>query len=354
MNNKLSPRSYLKNNIFDKITTPNKKKKLPGEFKIISMKNYEDVIKYQYKVPQLKEICTFYKLKKSGNKDEITSRIYNFLKYSLCAVTIQGCFRRFIRKEYINTIGPAYNNKKVCVNETDFASLEPINEISYNQFYSFKDKDDNIYGCDILSIYEWINLNKGNKTNKTNIMNPYTRHNLPDYIYNEVLRHIVYSKLLKIPIVIKRPSETIDNKKKIELFTIELFQEINLLGNYTDSNWFYNLNKAAIIIFLRELYDIWNYRAQLTTIIKREIIYPHGNPFMGYNLRLLNHMSIDELQLISLNIIANFIRLGNSPSNKSLGAYYILSALTLVSQPARDSMPWLYEAVLYNTGILLN
>jgi hypothetical protein len=31
-----------------------------------------------------------------------------------------------------------------------------------------------------------------------------------------------------------------------------------------------------------------------------------------------------------------------------LGAYYILSALTLVSMQAADALPWLYESVLWS------
>ena len=34
--------------------------------------------------------------------------------------------------------------------------------------------------------------------------------------------------------------------------------------------------------------------------------------------------------------------------NQKLGVLYILSSLTLVSQPARDAMPWLYSSVYHN------
>ena len=37
----------------------------------------------------------------------------------------------------------------------------------------------------------------------------------------------------------------------------------------------------------------------------------------------------------------------NEETNQNLGALYILSALTLVSEPARDAMPWLYASVQY-------
>jgi hypothetical protein len=35
-------------------------------------------------------------------------------------------------------------------------------------------------------------------------------------------------------------------------------------------------------------------------------------------------------------------------NNQSLGAFYILGALTLVNNQAAESMPWLYESVFHN------
>ena len=39
---------------------------------------------------------------------------------------------------------------------------------------------------------------------------------------------------------------------------------------------------------------------------------------------------------------------GNSNENKSLGAFYVLSALTLVNNDAAESLPWLYQSVMHN------
>ena len=54
---------------------------------------------------------------------------------------------------------------------------------------------------------------------------------------------------------------------------IGLFQYINELGNYADSNWFHNLSKTYDVLFIREVYDIWHYRAQLTQEAMRELFH---------------------------------------------------------------------------------
>ena len=45
-----------------------------------------------------------------------------------------------------------------------------------------------------------------------------------------------------------------------------------------------------------------------------------------------------------------YLLIFSSPNdtNKNMGSLYILSSLTLVSENARDSLPWLYTSVYYN------
>ena len=153
----ISPSQQTKEKVFEKSITKKKKQKIANdEFRILNMSEYEQIKIMNYSVAQLKETCGFYKLKKSGNKNELIDKIYNHLKYSVYVLKIQKIIRgNFVRK-YILLAGPAFNlkNRKLCVNNTDFATLEPLNEIPYNQFFSFSDSDGTIYGCDIASLFE--------------------------------------------------------------------------------------------------------------------------------------------------------------------------------------------------------
>ena len=64
------------------------------------------------------------------------------------------------------------------------------------------------------------------------------------------------------------------------------------------------------------------------------------------NASLIN-LSIETLVKYNVQIIENLVKSAIDIDNKTLGTFYVLSALTLVSQPARDAMPWLYDAVVY-------
>ena len=135
-------------------------------------------------------------------------------------------------------------------------------------------------------------------------------------------------------------------EKKMELRALTLFQNINSLGNYSDPKWFLSLNKIRLIHFIRELNDIWNFRAQLSLETKREICFPYGNPFQNLFISTLIELEINSVKNNILNILENFVNLGINNDSKSLGCYYVLSALTLVNNDAAQALPWLYESVI--------
>ena len=351
----ISPKSYLEKYIFDNIGNISKKIKISdSKFKILKLNEFDKLKKYQFKVEQLKEMCTHYKLKKSGNKNELINRLYNYLKYSLYSIKIQSCFRKYLVKQFIENSGSHIENRNKCINDTDFVSLENITNINFYNFFSFKDDDGNIFGCDIKSFYSLVNPNKSNRFFNNNyqslnetILNPYNRSEISEHVIKNFKKTVKIAKLLNFPLELVDEEEYIDPKKKFELKIHETFQNINSLGNYADSKWFIDLNTQQLILFIREIYDIWNYRAQLSNLTKREIMHPHGNPFLGIQFQFVQELSITSIKNNALQIIINMISSGINNDSKCLGAYYVLAALTLVSQNARDSLPWLYQSVAH-------
>ena len=347
---KMSPKTFLNKNVFDFVSNIKKGKKvLKSEFKMLNLEDYEKVITYQYNVSQLKDICVFYKLKKTGNKEELIHKIYNYLKYSLYAVKVQRMFKGYILRQYLIYAGPGLMNRNICINETDFATLGPIEEIPFNQFYSFTDNDNNVYGCDIRSLSGLVSSAKTSvSVNGKLVVNPYNREIMDEDKIKNFSLYLKMAKMAKIQFEINNIVEVIEPKKQMELIIIELFQYINELGNYADSLWLTDLSRHMLVLFIRELYDIWNYRAQLSPSMMREIIPPHGNPFIGLQLHLAQNQTNEALMKNAVRIIEIMVKSGMTVENRSLGAYYVLAALTLVSNNARNSLPWLYQSVAYS------
>jgi hypothetical protein len=328
----------------NKMVINKKQTKINDEnFIIPTIENYNDITKYNYNVSQLKSIAKIYKIKITGNKNELVSRIFSYLYLSLYIIKIQKVFRGFIVKKYNDLHGPALINRKLCTNSTDFVSLEPIEEINFHQFISYRDEDGFIYGFDMTSLFNLIT--KGN-----NITNPYNRSLIPKYILDNVKLIIKFSKILKIQIVLNLEDDTqnMSTEKVIELRTLTLFQNIDALGNYSNPQWFLSLNRNQIIKLIREIADIWNYRAQLSIETKRNICPPNGDPFRNLSMSYVHtEININNVRKVVLEVLEKLVNNGIDKDSKSLGAYYVLGALTLVNMEAATSLPWLFQSVNY-------
>jgi len=327
---------------------PQTKKQIKLEFDNIvvpTIQNYYDIIKYNYNVQQLKNFAKNYKLKISGNKKELITRLFTFLRLSSFIVKIQKVFRGTLQRKYNKNQGPGLKNRNLCTNSNDFITMDELNTIDSKQFFSYMDLDGFIYGFDIASLY---NLVFKNDNKKVGGKNPYNRSDISNNVITNMKQFIRLSKILGIELNLQIEDDTsnISNKKLIELRALDLFQKINALGNYSDSNWFLSLNRIKLIKFVRELSDIWHYRAQLTEMVKRNICPPNGDPFRNLSVSYINYENdMCNVQKVILEVLEKFVNLGIDQDSKSLGAYYVLGALTLVNESAATTLPWLFQSV---------
>jgi hypothetical protein len=295
-----------------------------------------------YNLKQLKSFAKYYKQTIGGNKDELTLRLFSYLYYSHFVIKIQKMFRGLLMRTYNKLHGPASLNRKLCVNNCDFVTMEPINEINYYQFISYLEKDI-IYGFDIVSLY-----NMSKKTDKC-LVNPYNRNEFPKSFLHNMKLIIKYCKIFYIPINLKVDDTklVVSEDKELELRILSLFQIIDSLGNYTDPKWFNDLNISQLKTFIKELSDIWRFRAGLTIEVKKQIVYPTGDPFSRMNYDMLNiETTITFLRKVILDVLVKFVK-GIDLGSKQLGAQLILCALTLVSTDAAIALPWFYESSYY-------
>ena len=310
---------------------------------IPTINTYNELIYNNYNVTQLKQFAKNYKLKITGNKQQLFSRIYFFLYFSHYIIKIQKVFRGLLVKKYNSLHGPASINRKLCTNSNDFISMEPIEEINFHQFISYKDIDNFIYGFDITSLHNLF-LKSGDE-----IKNPYNRNKIPEFVLKNIRMLIRIGKILKINInlTFEDTMKNISNEKKIELRALTLFQNIDSLGNYSNVKWFTSLNRNQLIKFIKELIDIWNYRAQLPEQIKRNIC-PQGEPFRHLSIQYINtEENLWNIKKVLIDIMEKMINSGIDRDSKALGAYYVLGALTLVNSEAATSLPWLFQSVNY-------
>ena len=306
----------------------------PGEEESLSQKNYN--------VKQLKQMCRHYKQKVSGNKNELKKRLYNYLRLSKSAIVLQRVAKNYILRKLLNAKGPAFLHRSKCVNDFDFFTMESVSDISVEQFISYQDRDGFIYGFDVMSLHNLVQkCGQGTST-----QNPYNRNPFPTSLYQsaEIVGRL--TKHFFGPCVVSiAPPPPVDERKVVELKLISLFQDINELGNYADHNWLWSLNRISLVRFIREIIDIWQYRANLSNDVRRAICPPSGQPFADVPYNSLP--SLDTLRLLkaSESLIRHLVTRAHRESDRALGAQYVLCALTLVNDSAAMAMPWLYQSV---------
>jgi hypothetical protein len=161
--------------------------------------------------------------------------------------------------------------------------------------------------------------------------------------------------MMRHPVCVEFKEEALSPMQLVEGRILELFQDINALGNYADSSWLSALMHPQHIRFVQELYDIWTYRAELSMQTKCQICPPLGCLFANPNsTEVMNEIRIAPFNIvreINLCAIDRLIHSGITEDDRKLGAFYVLSALTLVSPGARDAMPWLYQSVVVSPPV---
>jgi hypothetical protein len=313
------------------------------------------------KIKEIKEILRYYNLPLSGLKCVLIQRIENLFITIISSVKIQSIFRGYLLRFSIKLRGKGFINKSICINDTDFYSLEPLTEVPYEYFYTFN-SGDFVYGCNIISLIHFIKSN-------LNMRNPYNR---DSFSKEDIYKIIKLYSLIEIIHGLPEDAPTIRvknrNMKKYTLSLLvienirekmmlmssrtvnerinELFIEIDQLGNYTQQSWFSTLDRRNYFVLYRTLYEIWTFRGQLTREMKSSICVLQ-DPFYEVNrLRLNVHQAdIHTLRLICLRVIENMVYCGIDDEYRKIGTLHFLTALTYVSPEARDAMPWLYETI---------
>lgn len=383
------------------------------EFRVLEFQEHGLLNKRNYNLKQLRTIAKHYKIKSGGNKEQLKTRVSSFLTFSFYARKIQSCFRKYIVRSLIFCKGPALHNRSLCTNSTDFYTFDNIESISFANFISIKENDGFTYGFDIESLIQYFKNIGDYKIKYTRIptsrsssttlpcpcnryINPYNRNVFGIELHNHIRNTLVFSSLLGIDVettskyVSKytpkrstsnrnmntnmQPSYHVNSElngnnltylsmveehipnlpltsQQIHHKIVELFQKMDEFGHITNIDWFLTLSQINLIRFLRELFDIWSYRANLSRETQREIVHPSGNPFMAMQMSNLNEMNLYDLQYFALCVIENMVTKGATHEACGLGVFYVLCALTLVSRDAAQAIPWLYQSVQHQVAI---
>lgn len=314
-----------------------------------TMTTYFMLLEYNYTHSSLTYYSRNYGTKISGTKKELTSRLFTHLYFASFIVKIQKRARGYLIRLFNKKLhGPACFKRSLCVNDSDFLTMEELNTIPPMRFFSYEDIDGFVYGFDMISLHNLIA-----KSSPSNALrNPYNRNAIPKEALEQFAKLVHMGKVLKMGISLElEPINSNSVEETLSFRTLDLFQLINALGNYSDPQWFNELDKPRLLRLLRELFDIWHYRLHISHQTKCAICPPHGSPFSNFSSLMLSLREEQNVNIIKnsiLNILFKLVNTGIDRDNKCLGAYYVLGALTLVNDSAAQALPWLHQSMAYS------
>ena len=301
------------------------------------------------KLPELKQYAKDLNIRVSGNKGDVKDRIEQQIKKEVNSVTIQKTFRRHLVLNWMKLKGTREN----CVNETDFYTMEPLNEIPYLNFIKYVDTTHNVnYGFDIKSLCTLATKNK-------KFENPYNRENMKVPFGTKMIKVVKLTNILfpgndlfkEIGTVQESSNLFVEQQTREQVFfaryeglqqmplnqrITDLFIHIDSLGNYSNREWLSNLNEDRLYYLILKINQLWH---RIPHSLRNRIC-PYISPFSPevfgtgqVNLTVSMVVKMAEILVYS----------GLDDEHKQLGAMYFLSGLTLVSLNARTQLPWLYE-----------
>lgn len=297
--------------ILDNVNS-NKKTKLSKDTNINKTKNIGDI--YKLNIKKINPV--------NYNTDDILKKIVILQKY------IKG----YLLRKNIKLRGIAAINRKLINNDTDFLTYDNIIDIPLKSFYSYKDSKGLYWGFNLATFNELI-------VQKMN--NPYTTCPIEETAIKTFCN--LLNKSVE-PIEIQKDIIT-DPYMKLQQKCIKVFQKMDELKQYTQCEWFLDLDILAYKKLYLEMEDIWNYRIGLSNIDKLRYI-KSGTIFTlkSYIGKIKDRFEIAD---ILLNDFDRLVSEGNTDADKTTAALWILTGLTLVSKKARDALPWLYQSSQY-------
>lgn len=107
-----------------------------------------------------------------GNKPVLICRLKSHYHKIQSTINIQRVFRGFLVRESEKTRGVGYKNRTICNNETDFETMNPLNEIPRECFFSYRDDKGFVYGFNLFSLMSMFKRDR-------RLVNPYNREDIP-------------------------------------------------------------------------------------------------------------------------------------------------------------------------------
>ena len=226
-------------------------------------------------------------------------------------------------------------------NIEDCGTLERLLEVRIEYYIQYQDTTDNLwYGFDIRTLESILE--------SKHPVNPYNTKDLKSN--NKLMANYAHKKsfILDSKRKMSHDSPKLTESQRFSQFAVRVFQKFDELGQYTDTEWFTTLSIEQLKHFYHLANDMFDYRAQLTDEMKKNIV-KNGLIFHNFKSTLSKFRNV-HIRILQVEILREMERVvdeGVDKEFKILGMNLILSALVEVSHRASLALPHLVQSTFF-------
>lgn len=190
-----------------------------------------------------------------------TPRVWSIINNVESKITlISKVWKGYTIRRLLRLAGPGVLNRKVCNNEEEVSSLEPVQSIHPLDYFGFEE-DGKVYGFDMRSLFDNFHRNFV-------ITNPYTRQPLSIEVRKRLRQLYGYRLAHKLPRFFEH--NTLTSASTIIQNTwnqvCQIIEENGFVGTDLRPNIFLTMNKSHLYIFISlVLNDMKTWAAEVKT-----------------------------------------------------------------------------------------
>lgn len=267
-----------------------------------------------------------------------------------CAETLQASIWRTVVQKANRMRGIGFYNRNACNNREDMFLFDSIEDIHPVDFYSVTDASGFTYGFHIETMYQYISKTIGITSPTATsgfkpelFLNPYTKTPFGRKVYNDFKRlYRLYRMLVKdITLLMDAPSMLSPEQHMSHTLT-RVFQKMDELNNYTNTEWFLQMNRTKLVKFIYGIRELFEYRMDLPFTRRLQVVST-GRVF-SLPVSRYTAMNDTDLRLCILAECEKLVSEGHTKDDRYLGSLVILTALTELVPKCAEAYPWLLQA----------
>ena len=234
--------------------------------------------------------------------------------------------------------GPAFLNRELCNNETEIATLEPLDTIKRDYFFIIKEAG-KFWGFDIRALL--IHYEQSGR-----LTNIYTTVPCDNHIVEAFRKRLDTLRRWKYALTFES-TETLTLKQSWNLRVLDMCLRLDMLGYRIATQWFSDLSVFDQRKLYLTLFQLWDRELDLTDEKRLQLVPDYLSPtnklFKWNPETTITKTELDSIRRTNLNIIERLISSASQQSDKTLAAMYTVMALSRVSYNCREAYPWLTE-----------